>query len=181
MSHLSRSHTAARRRLLLVFPCFEPGYRFFGEFEPLALEILAAIAREEGIEHIDLIDERWDGDGMERLRRNGLQPDLIAVTSHGYSNIAFVNSAIRRARSLWPEAVIALGGGQATVTPDLFAQNLSCLAAERTQGDSPKQPCPFEGGAVRERFACGAMPCRKPVGVIPGLPSRDRNARRVRA
>ncbi len=116
---------SAPNSILLAFPVFEPGYRVFGEFEPLALEILVAIAKEEGIKNIDLIDERWNAKGMERIHRKGKMPDIIALTSHGYSNIDYVNASIRRARRLWPQSVIVLGGGQSTVTPDFFAQE--CL------------------------------------------------------
>ncbi len=106
------------RRILLLFPQLN-NLVFFGVFEPLVLEIFSAIAKEEGCE-TELIDLRLEPDGCERLAAAGYQPDLVAVTTHGFPEVPIVNGIVNRCRRLWPAAAVVIGGGQATVSPELF-------------------------------------------------------------
>jgi len=110
-----------RRNILLLFPDFGGSVIFYHILEPLVLEIFSAIAREEGCEP-RLIDLRMDKRGHERLAKQGYVPDFIAVTARGYYEIPAVNALLKRCKSLWPNAPIVLGGGQATITPELYTQ-----------------------------------------------------------
>jgi hypothetical protein len=94
---------------------------FFGVYEPLVMEIFSAIAKEEGCE-VELIDLRLDQRGCERLARKGYVPDLIGLTTHGFPEVPIVNQCIHTCKKLWPGAPVVIGGGQATVTPELFDQ-----------------------------------------------------------
>jgi radical SAM superfamily enzyme YgiQ (UPF0313 family) len=106
------------RRVLLLFPRLN-NFVFFGVYEPLVLEILSAIAKEEGCE-VELIDLRLDPTGCERLARAGYVPEIIGLTTHGFPEVPIVNEIARTCRQLWPSAAVVIGGGQATVTPELF-------------------------------------------------------------
>jgi magnesium-protoporphyrin IX monomethyl ester (oxidative) cyclase len=108
------------RRILLLFPQLN-NLVFFGVYEPLVLEIFSAIAKEEGCE-TELVDLRIEPDGCERLARKGYVPDLIAMTTHGFPEVPIVNGIARRCKELWPAAALVIGGGQATVSPELFDQ-----------------------------------------------------------
>lgn len=57
---------------------------------------------------------------MNDLAEKGYSPDLIGLATHGYSEVTIVNELARTCRSLWPHAVIVVGGGQPTITPELF-------------------------------------------------------------
>jgi len=70
------------RRILLLFPRLN-NFVFFGVYEPLILEILSAIAKEEACA-VELIDLRLERDGCERLARTGYVPDIIGLTTHGF-------------------------------------------------------------------------------------------------
>ena len=106
------------RRVLLLFPQLN-NLVFFGVYEPLVMEIFSAIAKEEGCE-VELVDLRLDPHGCERLARRGYVPDMIALTTHGFPEVPIVNGCARNCKQLWPESPIVIGGGQATVTPELF-------------------------------------------------------------
>jgi radical SAM superfamily enzyme YgiQ (UPF0313 family) len=107
-------------RILLLFPPLN-NLVFFGVYEPLVMEIFSAIAKEEGCE-VELVDLRLDKRGCERLAKSGYIPDVIALTTHGFPEVPIVNKYIRKCKSLWPTAAVVIGGGQATVTPELFDQ-----------------------------------------------------------
>jgi hopanoid C-3 methylase len=107
-------------RVLLLFPKLN-NLVFFGVYEPLVMEIFSAIAKKEGSE-VELVDMRLDPRGAERLARQGYVPDLIALTTHGFPEVPIVNACVRRCKELWPRSAVVIGGGQATVTPELFDQ-----------------------------------------------------------
>jgi radical SAM superfamily enzyme YgiQ (UPF0313 family) len=106
------------QRVLLLFPQLN-NLVFFGVYEPLVMEIFAAIAKQEGCE-VELIDLRIDARGCERLARRGYVPDVIGLTTHGFPEVPIVNRIARNAKKLWPNSPVVIGGGQATVTPELF-------------------------------------------------------------
>jgi hopanoid C-3 methylase len=108
------------RRVLLLFPQLN-NLVFFGVYEPLVLEIFSAIAKEEGCE-VELVDLRLDPRGCERLARSGYVPDFIGLTTHGFPEVPIVNRIARTCKKLWPTAAVVIGGGQATVTPEMFDQ-----------------------------------------------------------
>src|ERR1700742_4551722 len=60
--------------------------------------------------------------GCERLVRRGYVPDLIGLTTHGFPEVPIVNACARKCKKLWPHTALVIGGGQATVTPELFDQ-----------------------------------------------------------
>ena len=105
-------------RVLLLFPQLN-NMVFFGVYEPLVLEILSSIAKEEGHE-IELVDLRLEPRGCERLAMSGYVPDMIGLTTHGFAEVPIVNGIARRCKNLWPDAAVVIGGGQATVSPELF-------------------------------------------------------------
>jgi radical SAM superfamily enzyme YgiQ (UPF0313 family) len=107
-----------RRRVLLLFPQLN-NLVFFGVYEPLVLEIFSAIAKEEGCD-VELVDLRLDPHGCERLAKKGYRPDHIGLTTHGFAEVPIVNRIARRCKQLWPISPVVIGGGQATVTPNLF-------------------------------------------------------------
>ena len=107
-------------QILLLFPQLN-NLVFFGVYEPLVMEIFSAIAKEEGCE-VELVDLRVDPDGCERLARKGFRPDLIGLTTHGFAEVPIVNRCAARCKELWPSTPVVIGGGQATVTPELFDQ-----------------------------------------------------------
>ena len=106
------------RRVLLVFPQLN-NLVFFGVYEPLVMEIFSAIAKEEGCD-VELVDLRLEPKGCERLARSGFVPDIIGLTTHGFAEVPIVNRIARDCKRLWPDAPIAVGGGQATVSPELI-------------------------------------------------------------
>ena len=106
------------RKTLLLFPPLN-NMVFFGVYEPLVLEIFSAIAREEGNE-VELLDLRLEPHGCERLARSGYAPDIIGLTTHGFAEVPIVNRIARTCKKLWPDAAVIIGGGQATVSPELF-------------------------------------------------------------
>jgi hopanoid C-3 methylase len=106
------------RRVLLLFPPLN-NLVFFGVYEPLVLEIFSAIAKEEGCD-VELVDLRLDPRGCERLARAGYVPDLIGLTTHGFPEVPNVNRVARQCKALWPTSALVIGGGQATVGPELF-------------------------------------------------------------
>src|ERR1019366_5584231 len=108
------------RRILLLFPRLN-NLVFFGVYEPLVMEIFSAIAKEEGCE-VELVDLRLDPRGCKRLARSGYVPDLIGLTTHGFPEVPIVNRCARTCKKLWPQSSVVIGGGQATVTPELFEQ-----------------------------------------------------------
>jgi radical SAM superfamily enzyme YgiQ (UPF0313 family) len=105
-------------RVLLLFPELN-NLVFFGVYEPLVLEILSAIAKEEG-HAVELLDLRLEPKGCEQLARSGYVPDIIGLTTHGFPEVPIVNRIAGTCRRLWPHAKIVIGGGQATVSPELF-------------------------------------------------------------
>lgn len=107
-------------RVLLLFPRLN-NLVFFGVYEPLVMEIFSAIAKEEGCE-VELIDLRLEPRGCERLARKGFVPDFIGLTTHGFPEVPIVNDIARKCKRLWPQAAVVIGGGQATVTPEMFDQ-----------------------------------------------------------
>jgi radical SAM superfamily enzyme YgiQ (UPF0313 family) len=109
-----------RRRVLLLFPQLN-NLVFFGVYEPLVLEIFSAIAKEEQCD-VELIDLRVDPYGCERLARTGYVPDIIGLTTHGFPEVPIVNGIAARCKTLWPRSALVLGGGQATVSPEMFNQ-----------------------------------------------------------
>ncbi len=109
-----------RRRVLLLFPQLN-NLVFFGVYEPLVLEIFSAIAKEEQCD-VELIDLRLDPHGCERLARTGYVPDIIGLTTHGFPEVPIVNGIAALCKKLWPGSALVLGGGQATVSPEMFNQ-----------------------------------------------------------
>lgn len=109
------------RRVLLLFPQLN-NLVFFDVYEPLVLEIFSAIAEEESCE-AELVDLRLEPRGCERLAQRGYVPDLIALTTHGFPEVPIVNRIARTCKTLWPGSALVIGGGQATVTPELFDQS----------------------------------------------------------
>lgn len=106
------------RQVLLLFPKLN-NLVFFGVYEPLVMEIFSAIAKQEGCD-VELVDLRLDPKGCERLARTGFVPDIIGLTTHGFAEVPFVNECATLCKRLWPSAAVVIGGGQATVTPELF-------------------------------------------------------------
>jgi magnesium-protoporphyrin IX monomethyl ester (oxidative) cyclase len=106
------------RRALLLFPKLN-NLVFFGVYEPLVMEIFSAIAKQEGCE-VELIDLRLDPKGCRRLASSGYVPDMIGLTTHGFAEVPIVNRIARECKELWPDTPIAVGGGQATVSPELI-------------------------------------------------------------
>jgi radical SAM superfamily enzyme YgiQ (UPF0313 family) len=106
------------RRVLLLFPPLN-NVVFFGVYEPLVMEIFSAIAKEEGCE-VELVDLRVDRRGCEQVAKRGYVPDVIALTTHGFPEVPIVNNWVRQCKELWPDSAVVIGGGQATVTPELF-------------------------------------------------------------
>jgi len=106
------------QRVLLLFPQLN-NLVFFGVYEPLVMEIFSAIAKEEGCE-VELVDLRLDPHGCKRLARRGYIPDLIGLTTHGFPEVPIVNRMARTCKKLWPTSALVIGGGQATLTPELF-------------------------------------------------------------
>jgi hopanoid C-3 methylase len=106
------------RRVLLLFPELN-NLVFFGVYEPLVLEIFSAIAKEEGCD-VELADLRIEKDACERLAARGYVPDLIGLTTHGFPEVPIVNTIARKCKKLWPSAALVIGGGQATVSPEMF-------------------------------------------------------------
>jgi hopanoid C-3 methylase len=106
------------KKILLLFPRLN-NLVFFGVYEPLVMEIFSAIAKEEGCD-VELVDLRLDSRGCERLARRGYVPDMIALTTHGFPEVPIVNECARKCKKLWPNSPLVIGGGQATVTPELF-------------------------------------------------------------
>jgi radical SAM superfamily enzyme YgiQ (UPF0313 family) len=106
------------RRVLLLFPRLN-NLVFFGVYEPLVMEIFSAIAKEEGCD-VELVDLRLDPKGCLRLAKSGYVPDLIGLTTHGFAEVPIVNSIAHTCKRLWPATPIAVGGGQATVSPELM-------------------------------------------------------------
>jgi radical SAM superfamily enzyme YgiQ (UPF0313 family) len=106
------------RRVLLLFPKLN-NLVFFGVYEPLVMEIFSAIAKEEGCE-VELLDLRLEPDGCRRLAKAGYTPDIIGLTTHGFAEVPIVNGVARQCKRLWPHTPIAVGGGQATVSPELI-------------------------------------------------------------
>jgi hopanoid C-3 methylase len=109
------------RKVLLLFGDFGRNPVFFDIMEPLVLEIFSAIATEEGCDPV-LLDLRMDTSAHERLAESGYVPDLIAVTGRGYFEIPTINRLLATCKSLWPNTPVVLGGGQATITPELYDQ-----------------------------------------------------------
>jgi hypothetical protein len=72
-------------RVLLLFPRLN-NFVFFGVYEPLVLEILSAIAKEESCE-VELIDLRLEPNGCDRLARRGYVPEIIGLTTHGFPEV----------------------------------------------------------------------------------------------
>jgi radical SAM superfamily enzyme YgiQ (UPF0313 family) len=105
-------------RVLLLFPPLN-NVVFFGVYEPLVMEIFSAIAKEEGCE-VELVDLRVDPRGCERLAKRGFVPDVVGLTTHGFPEVPIVNKWVRECKRLWPNSSVVIGGGQATVTPELF-------------------------------------------------------------
>ncbi len=110
-----------QRKVLLLFPDFGGSRVFYDIMEPLVLEILSAIAIEEGCDST-LVDLRMDKRGLERLGASDYQPDLIGITGRGYHEVPATNRLLKRCKELWPQTPIVLGGGQATITPELYDQ-----------------------------------------------------------
>lgn len=114
-----------RRRILLVYPKLGSSY-WFGTYEPLALEILSAIAKEEGCD-VSLVDLRFDRKGLDAAHGDF---DVVATTTHGYTEVPIVNELLPQLRRRWPQARIAVGGIPATLRPDLFAQDFIDLLVQ---------------------------------------------------
>ena len=53
---------------------------------------------------------------------SGYVPDIIGLTTHGFAEVPIVNRIARTCKTLWPDAAVVIGGGQATVSPNLFDQ-----------------------------------------------------------
>jgi radical SAM superfamily enzyme YgiQ (UPF0313 family) len=45
---------------------------------------------------------------------------MIGLTTHGFAEVPIVNRIARTCKRLWPAATVIIGGGQATVSPELF-------------------------------------------------------------
>jgi len=118
-THTSGAATTAREALLL-FPRLNNTI-FAGMFEPLIMEILSAIAKEEGWT-TTVLDMRFEGRVLERMARNSYSPGVIAMTTHGFQEVPIVNDLVARCKRLWPSVPIVVGGGQATLTPELLDQ-----------------------------------------------------------
>ena len=112
---------AGARKVLLLFPDFGGSAVFYDIMEPLVLEILSAIATEEGCD-TTLFDLRMDKSAHERLAKTGYVPDIIGVTGRGYYEIPAVNLLLKRCKELWPETPLVLGGGQVTISPEVYSQ-----------------------------------------------------------
>lgn len=112
---------SSRREVLLLFPDFGGSRVFYDIMEPLVLEILSSIAKEEGC-NSTLIDLRMDKQGLEELGKTSYRPDLIGITGRGFHEIPAANRLLKRCKELWPQTPIVVGGGQATISPELYAQ-----------------------------------------------------------
>lgn len=113
--------TKPGRKVLLLFSDFGGNPIFFDIMEPLVLEIFSAIATEEGCEPT-LLDLRMDGRAHEKLAKTGYVPDFIGITGRGYHEIPAVNRLLARCKELWPDTPVVLGGGQVTISPELYDQ-----------------------------------------------------------
>lgn len=104
-------------RVLLVKPAVGPPSITGSdavELEPLELECLAATLTEHDV---GLVDQRYDGDPDEVLRR--WQPDVVAVTAYSVQYDGAL-AVLRAARRLDERIVTIVGGHHASVMPADF-------------------------------------------------------------
>lgn len=104
-------------RILLVQPDYQPGavgFRLVAMPEPLALELLAAMAPEHDVRILDL---RVDADLDAALA--SFQPDLVAVTALT-TEVYAACEVLARAKNYSSEIFTLVGGHHATLLPEDF-------------------------------------------------------------
>lgn len=109
---------------MLIYPDFKEAFSVWGDIrfwfcEPLALEYLAAAAREEGHE-VKILDLRLHPKSLDPVMTE-FSPDLVGVT--GYSMHVFeVQGICRRVKESRPSCFTVVGGHHASVMPEDFFQ-----------------------------------------------------------
>lgn len=148
-------------RVLLIYPSLRRELIGYGDLgavaEPLALEYLAAGAREDSHD-VRILDLRLHGDALDSTLVSW-QPDVVGIT--GYSMHVLHNLAVcRKVKSLLPECHTVSGGHHATLLPeDFFIPEMDFVV--RGEGVHPfrailraleagKQPGPIAGVWMRE-------------------------------
>jgi radical SAM superfamily enzyme YgiQ (UPF0313 family) len=102
-------------KILLVWPKVRGDW--YAIAEPLALEYVAAGARQDG-HQVAILDERLHRNALDQTLRE-FTPDVVGVT--GYSMHVLAALAVcRRAKELLPHCWTAVGGHHATLMPDDF-------------------------------------------------------------
>lgn len=147
-------------RVLLIYPSLRRELIGYGDLgavaEPLALEYLAAGAREDSHD-VRILDLRLHGDALDSTLISW-QPDVVGIT--GYSMHVLHNLAVcRKVKSLLPECYTVTGGHHATLLPeDFFIPEMDFVV--RGEGVHPfrailraleegKQPGPIAGVWMR--------------------------------
>jgi radical SAM superfamily enzyme YgiQ (UPF0313 family) len=147
-------------RILLIYPNGKKEIIGLGDqgaiAEPIALEYLAAVARQEGHD-CQLLDLRLHLDDLDTTLRE-FKPDVVCTT--GYSMHVLRCLAIcQRAKVLVPHCVTVAGGHHASLEPiDFFEPQIDFVVIREGTG-------PFR--AILRRLDQG-----KPVEGIPGVWSR---------
>ena len=153
-------------------------------FEPLALEYLGAGAKQDGHE-VMLIDARIDRDIEGVLKE--FRPDVVGVTAFT-SQVDIARKIAGQARSLFPEALLVVGGHHATVQPQDFNEGAfdvvvigegvgtfrELLAA--WEKGTPLKQIPGIGVPTPEGMAFSAPRVYPPLDDLP-LPDRSLTAR----
>ncbi len=108
-------------KVLLLYPSLRREVLGYGDLgavaEPLALEYLAAGARQDAHE-VRVLDLRFHHDDLERTLGEFV-PDVVGVT--GYSMHVLKNLAIcRKVKEILPECKTVVGGHHATLLPEDF-------------------------------------------------------------
>lgn len=148
-------------KILLVYPNSNReiiGYGDLGAMaEPLALEYLAAGAKEDGHD-VRILDLRLRPAALDEALAE-YRPDVVGVT--GYSMHVLRNLGIcRRAKELVPGCRTVAGGHHATLLPEDFLE--PCMDYV-VQGE----------GVFPFRLILGQLSGAAPVGPIPGVWARD--------
>lgn len=147
-------------RILLVYPNASHELIGWGDLgavaEPLALEYVAAVAREEGHD-VELLDLRLHR-GTLPMKLWGMQPDLVGFT--GYSMHVLRNLELAKVvREVAPNARTIVGGHHATLMPeDYFERQIDFVAVGE--------------GTAAFRLLLRRLEAGDRAPVVPGLWSR---------
>ena len=123
-------------RVLLVYPNAKKEIIGWGDMgaiaEPIALEYIAAVARDQGHD-VRLLDLRLHTDDLDETLRD-FEPDMVGVT--GYSmHVLRALDVCARAKELYPNCITVVGGHHATLEPiDFFEPQMDYVVVrEGTQ------------------------------------------------